>query len=437
MTYVAATCRSDLVRRRIRLVKCAMLVCAVIGAPRIVRAQAPSAGAASREQTGGSTVPLTGGWQDGFVLQTPDQGFRLQFGMVSQTDGRFLVDDPGDAVTDTLVLRKLRPTFTGRVARFFEFKFMPDFGNGAVVVQDAYVDLRFSNAFRFRAGKDKTPVGLELLQGDAFLWFPERSLASSLVPNRDVGLQVQGDVLGDTLFYAAGVFNGIPDGTSSTADVDVNGSKDVAGRFVLQPFRSGSNAAKGLGISVGGSSGRQRGPLPSFRTSVGQTYFSYDRNAAAAGFRHRLSPSFFYFYRTVGVFGEYMRSSQPVALGARVVDVTNHAWEMSGSVFLTGEPATDRGVRPIRPFDPQSGHWGALQVLARYTELAVDRRAFETGVAATGASRTAKSFTIAVNWFPVSYIKYYVTFERTVFGSDISTPRHAENAILFRLQLNF
>ena len=50
--------------------------------------------------------------------------------------------------------------------------------------------------------------------GDAFLLFPERSLASSLVPNRDVGVQAQGDLASAKLFYAAGVFNGIPDGTS-------------------------------------------------------------------------------------------------------------------------------------------------------------------------------------------------------------------------------
>src|SRR5207253_5071630 len=99
---------------------------------------------------------------------------------------------------------------------------MPDFGNGGTTLQDAYFDLRFSPGFRVRTGKDKTPVGYELLMGDAYLFFPERALPSSPVPNRDVGVQVQGDVAAAKLSYAAGVFNGIPDATSSTTDVDTN-----------------------------------------------------------------------------------------------------------------------------------------------------------------------------------------------------------------------
>src|SRR5207342_2323960 len=138
----------------------------------------------------------------------------------------FSLDDPLP-ITNTLLLRKVRPTFSGRVARFFDFKVMPDFGSGAAVIADAYFDIRFSPKFRLRTGKDKTPVGYELLMGDAFLLFPERSLASSLVPNRDIGFQAQGDLLSGKLAYAAGVFNGIPDGASSVTDLDANSAKDL------------------------------------------------------------------------------------------------------------------------------------------------------------------------------------------------------------------
>ena len=51
----------------------------------------------------------------------------------------------------------------------------------------------------------------------------ERSLASSLVPNRDVGVQVLGDLKPGRVTYSAGVMNGVPDGTSSTTDDDSNG----------------------------------------------------------------------------------------------------------------------------------------------------------------------------------------------------------------------
>ena len=175
-------------------------------------------------------------------------------------DGRFSVDDPLP-ITNTFAIRKVRPTFSGRVARYFDFKFMPDFGNGTTTIHDAYFDIRFSPKFRIRSGKDKTPVGYELLIGDAFLLFPERSLASSLVPNRDVGVAAQGD-LSPKFYYAAGVFNGIGDGASSSTDVDTNNGKDLAGRIVVQPFRSTqtpAGALNGLGFQIGGSTGKQTG----------------------------------------------------------------------------------------------------------------------------------------------------------------------------------
>ena len=100
------------------------------------------------------------GFQDGggFFVQSADGDNRLAFGMVAQLDGKFELNDTVP-VSSTFTIRKLRPTFSGRVGRYFDFKVMPDFGNGTTVVQDAYFDIRFSPKFRVRTGKDKTPVG--------------------------------------------------------------------------------------------------------------------------------------------------------------------------------------------------------------------------------------------------------------------------------------
>lgn len=388
-------------------------------------------------QTAPAPPEPTVGFQDGFFVQA-NRDNRLLFGLVLQTDGRFSVDDP-TPITNTFTIRKARPTFSGRVARYFDFKVMPDFGNGTAAILDAYVDVRFSPRFRVRSGKDKTPVGYELLQGDAFLTFPERSLASSLVPNRDVGIAAQGD-LSPKLFYAAGVFNGVNDGTNSTADVDTNNGKDLAGRIVVQPFRHAANntgALAGFGFQIGGSTGEQVGTLPVFRTSVGQTYFSYATGAAAAGRRNRVSPAAFYFYRSLGVFGEYMRSTQTVTrLGASRA-ITNTAWDVTASYLLTGEAASYGIVRPASPLDPPTGQWGALQLVARYSALDVDDEAFTTAFAATGAADTARQLTAGLNWYPAAYVKYYATFERTTFEGGTAPARPDENVVLFRVQLGF
>jgi phosphate-selective porin OprO/OprP len=392
---------------------------------------------ATQQPAAPTAAPPQAGFQDGFFIQSANGDNRLALGMVAQTDGRFSLDDPRPII-NTFTIRKIRPTFTGQVAKYFTFKVMPDFGNGTTIVQDAYFDVRFSPKLRVRTGKDKTPVGYELLEGDAFLLFPERALASSLVPNRDIGVQVQGD-LSPTIFYAAGIVNGIPDGTSSSTELDTNNTKDLAARVVVQPFRSTktpAGALNGFGFQVGGSHGRQIGALPSFKTSVQQTYFSYATGVTADGVRSRVSPAVFYYYKALGAFAEYMRSKQPVAKSGVTTDVDNHAWEVTGSYVLTGEGASYSGVRPKSNFDPANGHWGALQVLGRYTQLTVDQAAFDAGLAAASANREAKSFTIAANWYPSATIKIYATFERTKFFGG-SAARPVENVILYRTQLGF
>lgn len=384
------------------------------------------------------TLPMVG-FQDGFFVQSANGDYRLVFGMVAQTDGRFSLDDPSP-ITDTFTIRKIRPTVSGRVAKYFDFKVMPDFGNGTTVVQDAYFDIRFSPKFRIRSGKDKTPVGYELLEGDAFVLFPERALATSLVPNRDIGFQVQGDIAGNKVFYAAGVFNGVPDGASSTTELDTNSSKDLAARVVVQPFRSTKTPAaplSGLGFQIGGSTGNQIGALPSFKTSVQQTYFSYASGVTANGTRTRVSPAVFYFYKSFGGFAEYMRSAQSILRGTATTDVTNHAWETTGSFLVTGDAASYGMVRPKNNFDPALGHWGALQLLARYAALTVDQAVFSAGLASAGASREARSFTIGANWYPNQAVKVYATVERTVFDGNATGARPSENVVLFRTQLGF
>src|SRR5262245_50923089 len=241
--------------------------------------------------------PVATAGERGFSLQSANGDYRLIFGLTSQADARFSVDKP-NPIVNTLTFRKIRPTFSGRVGRYFDYKVMPDFGGGTTIIQDAYFDIRFSPKFRIRTGKDKTPIGYEVLIGDTFLLFPERSLASNLLPNRDIGVQAQGDLLGNKLFYDAGVFNGIPDGTSLSSEIDTNDSKDLAGRVVLQPFRSANTPTgrlNGFGFQIGGSTGRQNGTLPTFKTSVGQTFFSYSTGSVASGDRRRVTPSLFYY----------------------------------------------------------------------------------------------------------------------------------------------
>ena len=392
----------------------------------IVAMMVDSSAAALAQQSGAQ--PLTATWQDGFAIQSADGAYRLQLGALIQVDGRFSLDDPPQIV-NTFTMRKARPIIAARLAKYFDVRLVPDFGNGTATLADGYFDTRFSNAFRVRAGKDKAPIGYEILTGDAFVLFPERSLASSLVPLRDVGFQAQGDIAGQKVSYAIGVFNGIPDGTTSSTDLDTNGAKDVAGRVIVR-------TPTGFGAHLGASAGNERGTLPSFKTSIGQTWFSYAPGVTANGSHTRVSPAAFFYRGPVGVFGEYVRSAQEVTRGATTQDVVNQAWDVTASYVITGDATSDRGVRPKNPFDPAAHHWGALQILARRSHLDVDSLVFDSGLASLGASRRAHQTSLGVNWYPTSFVKWYAAYERIEFHSPTAT-RATENSFTLRAQVAF
>jgi phosphate-selective porin OprO/OprP len=396
-------------------------------------AYAQDGAANDRQSTDGPGIAVK--WNNGIDVSTTDGANELQLGALLQVDGRFAPDDPLHAVTDTLVLRRIRPILQGRAGQYFEFRLMPDFGNGTVVLFDAYFDTRFSKTFRVRVGKDKTPVGLEQLYSDYAVLFPERTLVTNLVPNRDIGIQAIGDLGGGVLGYVGALFNGVPD--AANADIDSNSGKDLAGRLTLRPFiRTKIAALRGAGVAVGGTRGQETGALPSFKSTAQQTFFSYGSTATAAGQRTRVSPSAFYFYRSFGAFAEYARTAQAIKGARAAAVITNTAWELTGSYVLTGEATGERGVIPKRPFDPSNGTWGALQLIARHSRLAVDPLAFADGFAASSTSRTASATGIAASWYINAYVKYVLSFERTVFDDDPNGSRRSEHAVVFRMQIN-
>jgi phosphate-selective porin OprO/OprP len=147
-----------------------------------------------------------------------------------------------------------------------------------------------------------------------------------------------------------------------------------------------------------------------------------------------MTPAVFLYFKSFGAFAEYARSSQDVLRGVNQATIANQAWGVTASYVVTGEAVSDRGVRPRAPFNPATGQWGALQVAARYSQLDVDDDAFAAGLALASASRTAKQWTVATNWYPNNFTKAYATFERTTFDGGA---RESENVVIFRVQLSF
>jgi phosphate-selective porin OprO/OprP len=403
---------------------------------------ADSATAAAKDK-----VSATASSKDGFSIKSADGKFALRLKGLVQTDGRFFLSDSAFPVTNTFFLRRARPILEATVGKYLEFRLMPDFGQGTTVLFDAYTDVKVSPAFAVRVGKFKAPVDLERLQSASDVVFAERALATNLAPNRDVGLQVSGDISTGTFTYAAGIFNGVPD--LGNGDGDVSDAKDFVGRVFLQPFKRGSLA--GLGFGVSGSTGIERGTtaapqLASYRTAGQQTWFRYlnstttpANNVFADGTRQRLAPQAYWYSGPVGFHSEYIVSWQEVKrLNVENLKLQHNAWQATGSYFLTGEKNGWRSVTPKKPFDPAAGTFGAVELAARYSELSIDDAAFPIFASPASTPSKAKAWAIGLNWYLAKAIKLVADYEHTTFtGGTATGDRESENFVVSRVQYSF
>jgi len=388
----------------------------------------------------------------GFTMQSADTNFVAQLHGILQFDSRTFFQDGGLNGNDGFLLRRARPIFSGTVFRDFDFNFTPDFGGSTVQIVDAYANYRYNSALQLEVGKFKAPVGLEHLQSDRDILFNERSLVTELVPNRDLGLELHGDVLGGVISYALGVFNGGTDYNGTTVNSPFQDDKAFEGRLFFQPWKTSSvNALRGLGFGVGGSymanhpaTNSATGLTPGYTSDGQQKFFSYSTGVNAKGATWRLSPQAYYYYGPLGLMAEYVISDEQVASTKKSADLENSAWEVTGSWVLTGEDAAYNGVTPLHPFDPRSGHWGAWQVVARYAALNVDSKAFADGFANSASSADgAREWSVGLNWYLNRNVRADLSFSHTVFDGFTGkaapgvVPAQAENVLFSRIQLAF
>jgi phosphate-selective porin OprO and OprP len=409
---------------------------------RLRELEADSIKAASKDK-----VSATASAKDGFTIKSADGKYAVRFKGVLQTDGRFFLSDSAVPVTNTFFLRRARPILEATIGKYLEMRLMPDFGQGTTVLFDAYTDVKVSPAFAVRVGKFKAPIDLERLQSASDIVFAERAMATNLAPNRDVGLQLSGDLDSGLVAYQVGVFNGVPD--LGNGDGDVSDAKDFIGRIFLQPFKTG--AAKGFGVGVAGSTGIERGTiaapqLAGYRTGGQQTWFRYISstttpagNAFADGRRQRLAPQAYFYAGPLGLHGEYINSWQVVSrAGFATTKLKHSAWQATGSYFLTGEKNSFRSAAPRKPFDPKAGTFGAVELAARYGELSIDDATFPAFANPASTPSKARAWAVGINWYLARSIKAVVDYEHTTFtGGTLTGDREAENFVATRLQYSF
>ncbi len=408
------------------------------------------------------TTPTITAGANGFALRSADANFVLKVRGYLQADARFYADDyPGGTANDTFLIRRARPILEGTVYDKYDFRFMLDFASGINsaaanngFLQDGYLNARFLPEFQVQVGKFKEPVGLERLQSGRNMLFVERGYPTQLVPNRDVGLQLQGDLFKERLRYEVGAFNGVADGASGDVDAS-DDEKDIAGRLFATPFKnSNGSALRGLGLGVAATYGNQEGAglVNKYRSPGQQQFFAYRSgdgsigkpNVVADGSHWRISPQGYYYWGPFGLFGEYVISDQRLrrdAGGATFARVQNTAWQAAISYILTGEEDSWKGFTPKHPFNPANGGWGAWQVADRFGQFHVDDKVFSKSVDLAdpaSSARGATSWAVGLNWFLNNNLKLNLDYEQTDFaGGTTSFLQKGEKVIFTRAQISF
>jgi phosphate-selective porin OprO/OprP len=421
-----------------------------------------------------------------FISADGDHTVRLR-GSV-QADAKFFMDDNarkakdvatalpgstgslGNNLPDRFELRQARVWLEGSLWKNIDFKIMPEFGGGTIRLFDAYIDAHYFPFASLTAGKIKPPVSLERLQGDADGAFLERAYPTYLAPNRDIGVMLHGEfarpgykaVYGgpedfkNFFDYQLGIFNGT--GDNGNGDNDIDDDKEFTGRLWSHPFQhSGIDALEGLGIGIAGTweQPKQKGPLNALSDEIGQSrivdynQIGFAKSAGTAnatnavslvanGDHYRVYPQAYWYWGPFGLMGEYVLSSQHL-LGQELTSTNNRvrsagiqqnntAWQAQASYVLTGEDNTFQSVKPRAPFDPVAGNWGALQAVARWSELDVDDKSFAPLDGLNAAKGTtarlldptrsishATSWSVGLNWFLNRNFRLMADYEQTYF----------------------
>ena len=379
----------------------------------------------------------------GASLKSANGDYEVKIRGLIQGDGRFFLDGVPAGNNDTFLLRTARPIIEGSLGKWIGFRFTPEFAGDSASIVDAYVDLRLDPAYTVRAGKFTSPVGLERLQSSSALSDVERALPSELAPNRDIGIQLQGDLADGRVGYAIGVFNGTVDGRDAVT-TNPDNEFEYAGRVFFEPFKNDATGLSGLGFGLGASVGDKQGSgnnfLPRYRTPGQVQFFNYRTAAFADGRHSRISPQGYYYRNAFGLLAEYIVSQQEVSIGGTREELSHKAWQATASYVLTGENAGYRGVvKPSKPFNPGKEGWGAFEVVGRYGVLEVDEAAFPLFADPSVSAREASSWTLGLNWYLNSNLKLVANYLHTSFegGAAGVADREDEKAIFTRLQVAF
>ncbi len=251
------------------------------------------------------------------VVVKPASGGTVSLKLGGLIQAQFDGGDRGDARftngDDRFYLRRARLNATGSFLEQFDFRFEMDLagslGNTSgfrAQLTDGYINWNRYAAANVRVGQFKTPFGFEQLYADPRLLTIERSMANDrLTLNRQIGVQLGGDLLDKRLSYAVGTFNG--NGVNTNAND--NNKLDTVGRLSGIPWQgelAGGKASWSIGVD--GFSADDTSLALTSDLGIDSTPTTSDRDGIFTGKRHGFGADTQFVSGPFELWAEYLRT---------------------------------------------------------------------------------------------------------------------------------
>jgi phosphate-selective porin OprO/OprP len=365
--------------------------------------------------------------------------FRLRLQGDLQDSEASRSDDDVDGASVDVARRRIG--IDGEILNLFDYQVEREIGDDRDPWRDVYINYKQYSFAQIQVGKFKVPFSLDENTGPTNLDFVYRSrIAALLAPGRDRGAMVHGRVLQrGVLRYELGAFR--EDGSNArTFDTErVHGGQTLAGRVLVQPFRSTTSLANDLAIGValttsdvpeGFSDLRGRTELDA---SFYRPTFVVNGQRRRIGFEARWRPGPF------SIKSEYIRLTDE-RLGQSVEDTdlspfVAAGWYVSGTWALTGEKKAEGLDSPRHPIF--HGGVGAIELAMRVERIRFgsvdDVLASDAPRAEVILGNSDRAYTIGVNWYANRWIKIQANLVRNTIAFPDQSPTSSPAAFWSRL----
>jgi phosphate-selective porin OprO/OprP len=409
--------------RRPRVLTAAMAMAALGALPRSTHAQ-PVRGEDRRGSDERGALRLGGGDDVGLTL-----------GGYVQTDGRW-ISGAGGRQPDGVLLRRARLVFDAAATDGWHVRLQPDFGQGRVLLQDAYVG-RERGTVTIRAGRFRPPFGTERMQSSSTLLSPERGIVNALMPSRSFGAAL-GVSRGAWRFTVGGFrtpigTDAIPVDTDGDVVAGAGSGHDLLVRVAHASTWNDGYVDIQAGILAGNERGTSEAPALARVLSVAQQPILVFRGAdastdaaRAAGARHRLSAG-----ATLGTGAsmvamevalfeqqiEYARAMYRPTIGAGTIRVAR-VWNGTRSRLQEITPRSATGAFDVGVRGGIVGTWGEGL----------------PSIVTRGSVTHAQTVGVAFSWLPSSLTRMTIAYDLTERRRS-AAPR--EHALVARWQQGF